>query len=157
MSKKREQLVKLVDKVLEPGEVDLYWLNWGKMGEDWVLEVTIDKQGQVTSGDCATVSREISAELDKENLINRSYELRVSSPGIERPLMEPRHYKMAVGKSIQVKTYAKVDGCKELKGRLLSYDEETDEIKLAQAERVLTVFGKNIAKAWTKEDNEGGL
>jgi len=157
MSKKREQLVKLVDEVLDSREVDLYWLNWGKLGEDWVLEVTIDKQGQVTSGDCATISREISTELDKEDLINRSYELRVSSPGTERPLMEPRHYKLAIGKAIQVKTYAKVNGRKKLEGELLSYDEEKDEIKLAQEERVLTVCGKNIAKAWTKDDNEGGL
>jgi ribosome maturation factor RimP len=56
-------------------------------GKRKILRVFIDKEGGVSVENCASVSRFLSEELDKEenaNLINSSYTLEVSSPGIDR-------------------------------------------------------------------------
>jgi len=133
---------------------ELYQLEWGKQGQRWVLEVMIDKKdGPVTTGDCATVSNKLSDELDKSGLITKSYELQVSSPGVERPLNEPRHYRLAVGRQITAKTFAKVDGRKQFEGELVDYDEEKQKIQVETQDGTVDLVLSNIAKSTTKDDN----
>ena len=55
-------------------------------GHTQVLRIYIDKPGGVTHADCKLVSDEVSAALDAEDPIEGSYDLQVSSPGVERKL-----------------------------------------------------------------------
>ncbi|MBS3766365.1 ribosome maturation factor RimP, partial [Candidatus Bipolaricaulota bacterium] len=80
MSKKKERLENTVSQALGDKEEELYLLRWEKRGSKWVLEVLIDKSGPVTTADCADASRRISSGLDGSGLIDRKYELQVSSP-----------------------------------------------------------------------------
>ncbi|MBS3812911.1 ribosome maturation factor RimP, partial [Candidatus Bipolaricaulota bacterium] len=85
------------------------------------------------------------------DLIDRSYELQVSSPGIERPLLEPGHYELAEGETVEVKTFAKVNGEKEFQGKLLGYDLEEDRVRLDCEGEVIDLPVGDIARATTKQ------
>jgi ribosome maturation factor RimP len=54
--------------------------------------------------DCARVSRLVSPLLDVEDLIPVAYDLEVTSPGVNRPLLRPEHFRRAVGLDVRVKT-----------------------------------------------------
>lgn len=67
------------------------------------LLVYVDGEQGVTIDDCAKVSRQIAAVLDVENPISGRYDLEVSSPGIDRPLLQPAHYQQALGKKVKLR------------------------------------------------------
>jgi ribosome maturation factor RimP len=56
--------------------------------------------------DCAETSRTLNPLLDVEDLIPGSYDLEVSSPGLDRNLRKPQHFTGAIGQSIHVTTVA---------------------------------------------------
>ena len=67
-----------------------------------VVEIFIDTDSGVTSGQCAEVSREISRVLDTSNTIEGRYRLEVSSPGLDRSLRLPRQFKRHIGRELKV-------------------------------------------------------
>jgi ribosome maturation factor RimP len=92
-------------------------------GKRRLVAVTIDLPdgpGGVDSDALADVSRAISAELDEDDSIAGAYVLEVSTPGTDRPLREPRHYRRAVGRLVRLRTRAG----ERLSGRLVAADEE---------------------------------
>jgi ribosome maturation factor RimP len=92
----------------------------------------------VSLDDAATVSRELSAVLDAEDVMGDfPYTLEVSSPGVDRPLIEPRHWRRAAGRLVKVKVG---DGGTVL-GRVVSADAE---------EVVLDVDGSRRRFAYAK-------
>ncbi len=153
MSKKRRQLEKLVNEVLEEFESELYLLKWEKRGKEWVLELLIDKEESVTTSDCANVSGRVSSELDEKGLIEKEYVLQVSSPGLERPLIEARHFAGAVGGKVEVNTYGPIDDTKEFVGLLKKYDEEGEEIEMEVDGKIVNIPLDNVSKATTKDTN----
>ena len=71
------------------------------------LRVVVDAEGGIVLDHIASVSRGVSRLLDdSEDLLPPSYNLEVTSPGLERKLRLPRHYKKAIGRSVRVKTRA---------------------------------------------------
>lgn len=150
MNTKRDQLKNMVSEVLEDSLAELYLLRWEKKGPEWVLEVLIDKDGPVTTSDCVNVSKLISAELDKRGLIERKFELQISSPGAKRPLVESRHFRDAVDSEVEVNTYGPIEGSKKFVGILKSYDQDEDRVEMeVEGERV-NISLSNVAKASTK-------
>jgi ribosome maturation factor RimP len=101
-----------VTEVVEPVAVaagyDLEDLAVIRMGRRHVVRVTIDRDGGLTLDDVAEVAREISAALDAAEaaageLIVGEYQLEVSSPGVDRPLTLPRHWRRNVGRLVRVR------------------------------------------------------
>lgn len=85
----------------------LYDVEFVGLGKGRTLRVFIDREdGNVTIDDCSNVSKALNEVLDAdENLIpGESYNLEVSTPGLERHLKQPWHFQKAVGKKIYVKT-----------------------------------------------------
>lgn len=76
--------------------------------QGWVLRVLIDKQGGVGIEDCSRVSHSIEPTLDVEDFIPHEYHLEVSSPGLNRPLTKPAHFRSVEGKKVKVKTYGPI-------------------------------------------------
>jgi ribosome maturation factor RimP len=56
----------------------------------------------VTIQQCAEISRELAGEIERENVIETSYRLEVSSPGIDKPLSLLRQYRKNVGRRFKV-------------------------------------------------------
>lgn len=87
------------------------------------VRVTVDLPdgpGGVGSDALADVSRAISAALDDDDTITGAYVLEVSTPGTDRPLREPRHYRRSVGRLVRLRTRAG----EEVAGRLTGAGDE---------------------------------
>lgn len=96
-----KKITEVIKGIVEGMDFRLYDLNYNDVAK--ILRVYIDRKGSgVTIKDCEAVSNAISQELDRLDVINFHYTLEVSSPGIERPLSKPEHYKWANGKLIEV-------------------------------------------------------
>ena len=87
-------------------------------GSGQTLRVYIDRDGGVTIDDCERVSRQISGVLDVEDAIEGRYVLEVSSPGLDRPLSEPKDFERFTGRQVKLRTYVPVDGQRNFKGLL---------------------------------------
>lgn len=73
-----------------------------------LLQVRIDRPGSspghgVTARDCTEVSRSLERTLEALGGIGERYVLQVSSPGLERPVRFPEHWKRFVGRSVKVR------------------------------------------------------
>jgi ribosome maturation factor RimP len=88
-----------------------------------LLRVTIDRDGGVDLEALSTATEIVSNALDRDDPIPGRYTLEVSSPGIERPLRTPEHFRRHVGSLVSVRTVPGVEGERRLQGVLESADE----------------------------------
>jgi len=93
-------------------------------GDSSIVRVYIDTPNGVTVDDCAKASRQFSAILDVEDPISNKYTLEVSSPGMDRPLAKPIHFKAVVGQDVKIKMATLVDGRRRFTGELIEATEE---------------------------------
>ncbi len=100
----------LADAVARRHSVDLWDVEIdGRVGAS-VVRVYVDAERGVDLDTVARVSEELSRALDLSDPIPGSYTLEVSSPGLERSLKEPEHWRASVGKRVVVKTKDKLAG-----------------------------------------------
>jgi ribosome maturation factor RimP len=84
--------------------LDLEAVDLTSAGKRRVLRVAIDKDGGVTMDDIADATREVSRVLDETDVMGQqAYTLEVSSPGVDRPLTLPRHWRRNTGRLVKVK------------------------------------------------------
>lgn len=86
-----------------------------------VMAERVDQLG-MTVDDCAEISRAVSALLDVEDPIAGSYDLEVSSPGIDRPLTRARDFDRFAGQEAKVEMREAIDGQRRFRGLLLGLD-----------------------------------
>lgn len=79
--------------------------------------------GTMTVEDCEEVSRAVSPALDVEDPIEKAYNLEVSSPGIDRPLVRKSDYVRWAGHLVKAETSVLVDGRKRFRGKIAAADE----------------------------------
>lgn len=94
-----------VAPVVEAAGLLLERLELAARGRRHVVRVTVDLPdgpGGVDSDRLADVSREISEVLDEVDLVPGTYTLEVSTPGVDRPLTTPRHFRRAQGRLVTV-------------------------------------------------------
>lgn len=86
-----------------------------------VLQIMAERSadGSMTVDDCAEVSRAVSALLDVEDPIAGPYNLEVSSPGLDRPLVRLDDFDRFAGFEAKVELKEPMDGRKRFRGRLL--------------------------------------
>jgi len=96
--------------------------------------------GTMTVDDCEEVSRAVSPALDVEDPIDSAYQLEISSPGIDRPLVRLSDFQAALGHLAKVETSVMVDGRKRFRGQIVGCTGETLTIerdKVAEGEAPL--------------------
>jgi ribosome maturation factor RimP len=103
-SAQRERLASLIEPVVAARGYDLEDVTVAMAGRRSVVKVIVDSDQGVDLDDVAAVSRAISAVLDEnDDSMGRSpYVLEVTSPGVDRPLTEPRHWRRSVGRLVQL-------------------------------------------------------
>jgi ribosome maturation factor RimP len=111
-----DQIEEVVTPVLRDYGLELVDLEWRPLRPRGVLRLFVDKPGGVAIGDCERVSREIGDVLDAAALIEASYDLEVSSPGLDRLLRKDREFRWAVGKRLR----CWLAGGREVRGRLVA-------------------------------------
>lgn len=139
MSKVIEVVEQIALPIIESFQLELVDVEYVKEGKDWFLRVYIDKDSGVDIEDCGLVSEQLSVKLDEIDPIPHNYFLEVSSPGAERPLRKAEDFKKAIGKNINIKTYAPIDGDKMFEGKLLQFDGEKVIIEIMVKTRKKTI------------------
>jgi ribosome maturation factor RimP len=111
------------------------------------LRVTIDRvDGAAIDLDTVAAASElVSGALDRADPIPGRYTLEVSSPGVERPLRTPAHFRRHVGATVAVKTRAGTEGERRITGTLDAADAAGvtvagRRVAYADIERARTVF-----------------
>lgn len=123
-----------IEELLQPGAQALgYELVAVEMsgGDTSILRIYIDTPNGVTVQDCAKASRQFSAILDVEDPISNRYTLEVSSPGMDRPLAKPLHFKAVVGQDVKIRMNTLVNGRRRFTGQLV---EATDEFAVVEVD-----------------------
>ena len=72
---------------------------------------------------------DLRAELDRDDFIDDSYILEVSSPGLGRPLKKERDFVRSKGEEVEIRTYRMVERQKEFRGVLKAWDKDTVTIE----------------------------
>lgn len=117
----RARLLALLGPVAEGSGVDLEDVHVTPAGRRRVVRVVVDADGGVGLDRVAEVSRSMSEALDASDTLGPGpYVLEVGSPGVERPLTSPRHWRRATGRLVQVVCE---DG-RTLTGRVTAADAE---------------------------------
>jgi ribosome maturation factor RimP len=123
------RLTQLLAPVVTGTGHDLEGLEVTPAGRRRVVRMVVDRDGGVSLDDVAEVSRAVSEALDdidarEPGLLQGAYVLEVSSPGVDRPLTEPRHWRRNVGRLV---TAVLADGTSET-GRLTAADDAAVEL-----------------------------
>jgi ribosome maturation factor RimP len=138
----------LVRPVVEGAGLDLWDVSYGRENGRRILRVAVTRPGGVDLETISQTSEKLSRRLDVEDFGGRErYELEVTSPGLERVLKDPRHFRASVGEQVKVKTVEPVDGSKVHRGALVSADAEAFTIATDGGE--LRVPYGNVASART--------
>ena len=95
-----------------------------------VLRLYLDKEGGPTVDDLGRVSRQLSELLDAQDIVEGSYTLEVSSPGINRPLKKPEHFQRFIGKRVRIRTGDMIDGRRSFLGILSEVSGDTIRIEV---------------------------
>lgn len=112
------RLAGLIGPVVAAAGMDLESVRASVAGRRRLLRVVVDSDHGVSLDDAADVSRDVSAALDATDVMgDMPYTLEVSSPGVDRPLTEPRHWRRAARRLVRVKT-----GAGTVQGRVLAAD-----------------------------------
>jgi ribosome maturation factor RimP len=112
-----------------------------------ILRVSVDREDGIDLDAVTTAAQRISDALDQADPdpVPGRYSLEVSSPGLERPLRTPDHFRRYVGTAVSIKTHPHVEGERRLEGTLETADDLGITIagrRLAydDVERARTVF-----------------
>lgn len=92
-----------IEKIIQSLGASLYDIEVVSEFDETIFRVMITKQGGVNLDDCAEVSRELSPFLDVNPPMENEYRLEVSSPGIERKLINPKHFIQSIGEKVKLK------------------------------------------------------
>ena len=114
-----------ITPVLEQHQFELVDVEYVREVGVWYLRCYIDKEGGITVDDCEVISRLLGEWLDKEDFIEDSYILEVSSPGLGRPLKKEKDFARSIGKDVEIRLYKAIDKQKEFTGTLKAYDADT--------------------------------
>jgi ribosome maturation factor RimP len=116
-----ERVRAVVAPVVAAAGLDLEDVSVTAAGRRRLLRVAVDRDGGVSLDDVAAVSQLLSETLDASDVMGgQPYVLEVGSPGLDRPLTQPRHWRRALGRLVAV-TLA--DGS-ALRGRVLAVEDE---------------------------------
>ena len=138
-NKTEKEVLALLEPIVQEKNIGIWDLEFKKEGKDYFLRVFLDKEGGISIDDCEFVSRALEEKLDEEDPISQAYMLEVSSAGLDRIIKYDFHFEKCMGKKVDVKLFAPLNGQKEFTAVLedfrdgavtLTYESET--ISLSQ-------------------------
>lgn len=128
MSKKddyEKKAEELIIPLIKKNNFELVDTEYVREGGNYYLRYYIDKENGINVDDCELISRAVSDLLDKEDFIEDSYILEVSSPGLLRPLKKPRDFERSIGRQVEIKLYQAMDKKKDFEGTLTGFTDSS--------------------------------
>ena len=133
-----------IAKIIEANGAALYDTEIVTEFEETIFRILITKAGGVSLDMCADISHELSPFLDVHPPMSQGYRLEVSSPGIERKLSKPVHFKNAIGEKVKLK----LSGADKLKGVLKSADNDGIVVETKAGDESYTYGELNTCKTY---------
>ena len=133
-----------ISKIIEANGAALYYTEVVTEFDETIFRVLVTKVGGVSLDLCATISHELSPFLDVHPPMSERYRLEISSPGIERKLTKPIHFKNAIGEKVKLK----ITGGDKLKGILKSADNDGIIVETKQGEESFSYGQLGTAKTY---------
>jgi ribosome maturation factor RimP len=144
---KNSQLRQIAEGVVKDNFLELFDLKVRPQGKKLVLTVVLDKKsGLVSLDECTAVSRDLEQKLDALDLIQTSYLLEVTSPGMDRPLRSLEDCERFKGRRALLTLNEPLEGQVSLEGQLGEVSEGKVEMLIGK-ERVLWVPFKTVKAA----------
>lgn len=126
-------------------------IDYRREGRGSVLRFYLDREeGGVTIDELATMSRRLGHLIEAQEVVPGRYLLEVSSPGVNRRLRQPAHFRRYIGKRVRVRTLERSDGRRSFIGPLRTV--EDGGITIATAEGDLFISFESIAQANYEHD-----
>ncbi len=129
-----DQIRQLVGEIVDAEGFELVDLELKGAGRNRILRIFIDKEDGVSHGDCALISEQVGTVLDVEDLIQFSYTLEVSSPGLDRKLVRRNDFVRFEGHLVKIQTQSPLHNQKVFKGRLRGFQGDNVQLEMPKGE-----------------------
>ena len=140
-----QRLEQVIEPLVRALDYELWHLELVGSGNNRLLRLYIDRPEGITLDDCEAVSREVSAVLDVEDPLPGQYQLEVSSPGMDRPLVTEAHFRRFIGEQARLHLFAPVAGKRRFTARI---EAVTDgQLQVRVEDQVLDLALADVAKA----------
>jgi ribosome maturation factor RimP len=124
-----EQVRAIAERVAHSQGLEIFDIQMRRESIGMVLRVVIDRpappggvpeplEDSIGIKDCQSISNDLSAVLDVEDVIAHRYTLEVSSPGLDRPLRHAADYRRFAGRAAKLVLREPLDGQTHVRGRL---------------------------------------
>jgi ribosome maturation factor RimP len=160
----RETIAAAIEPVLTNLGLELFDVQFTGSGRARTVRVIVDRDGGVDLDAISASAERISSVLDAHDELG-SFALEVSSPGLERPLHRPDHFRRAVGETVSVKVRGADAEVRRLRGELSGADEHgitvggaddgsAEHVDYDQIVQARTVFEWGAGAAEGKRENK---
>jgi len=139
----RDGLAGLIEPVVRGMGYELVGVEFD--GHQRILRVYIDSPDGIKVEDCSKVSYQVSGVLDVEDPIPGRYQLEISSPGMDRPLLELEHFERFKGAMVRLQLTRPLAGRRRFKARLQGVDGQ--DVLLLEEDQSLRIPFDLIDKA----------
>lgn len=145
-----KEIIRIIEPILGDMGIELVDVEYLSDRGRWILRITVDAEGGITLNDCVRVTREIEDIIEVKGLFRDECTLEVSSPGLNRPLKKEKDFLRAVGKTVKVRLGQPLQGRRNFKGTLLSFENDlltlqlernTAQIPLVLVEKANILYG----------------
>jgi len=150
------EIWELLEPVVATEGMEILEIEYRRESIGWVLRIFIDSEKGISVDDCASISRVAGDVLDVADLIPNSYNLEVSSPGLNRPLRKWEHFQTNIGNVVEIRVIAPVQQARRnFKGILkeaspeqvvVECDGKDSAIELALIERARLLYFESMKR-----------
>ena len=136
----------LIEPLVAQQETELVELSCRPQGRQVVVRLLVDQPGGITIAQCARLNQRISEALETANLIEESYTVEVSSPGLDRPLATQRDFERAVGEEVWLDVRIGEGRFRQTQGTLLAVQPEAVVLKTTSGNVIIPFTDIRLAK-----------
>jgi ribosome maturation factor RimP len=148
-----QQIEKLASSILDRWEMFLVGVEI-QGGSETVIWVYVDSEDRdVGLDECAEVSQELGFLLDAHEVVSSKYRLNVSTPGVDRPLVDPRQYKKNKGRKARVK-FRNNGEKQQIEGRINDIQQQSIKMKVSDGTLQTIEFSSIIETVIVPEINK---
>ncbi|WP_129408869.1 ribosome maturation factor RimP [Marinitoga lauensis] len=148
MNNIKDLIKEKADKIAKSMDLEIFDISLKKIRKKFKLEIIIDKlNGYVGIDECESFSREIEAYLDEKDLIETSYDLIVSSPGLDRPLRCLNDYIRFKGNLAKIILRERIENRTAIKGYIEDIEKDIIFVKEKDSEKLIRIPYNKILRA----------
>jgi ribosome maturation factor RimP len=143
-----QQIEEIIAPTLNHLGFEVVRIQWLDVHKRRTLQIMADRlDGQdITVDNCAQISHTISALLDVDDPIEGAYDLEVSSPGIDRPLVRQKDFANYAGHEVKIEMQRPIEGRKRYRGELRGISEDA-QIQLFMDNQMIELPWRDLQAA----------